>query len=123
MKNKHKMWMLWQQAKSYSQLPSTILRVTDPLAAWMLNTAVTWFGITIENALAERVKVQSGKEVTYHPKYTLARLLSPNFRLIRPPEDKQGSNVFAPLLAQVGKSKLVRRYAYVPPEEKVDGKE
>lgn len=91
----------------------------------MLDSAVVWFGITIENALHERVKVGSVSQ----PKYTLARLLNPATKLPRPPEDygpKGEVNVWAPLLAWAGKrGSGVKRYRWVPPEERgeaADGK-
>lgn len=109
------MWSLWTKAKSYSQLPSKILEEEDSIAAWMLDTAVTWFGITFENALAERVKIQYGKEVQYKPKYSLSLLLNPNFRLPRPerkPEDDP--NPWATIIAWAGKKNSgVKRYRYV----------
>lgn len=89
------------------------------MAAWMLDSAVTWFGVTIENALNERVKVGSGANVEYKPKYTLTLLLDKSFRLPRPPEDasnKKGMNPWSPLLAWMGKKNSgVKRYEYRAP--------
>jgi hypothetical protein len=81
----------------------------------MFDTAVTWFGITIENALSERVKVQVGNETTFKPKYTLARLLDPRFRLPKPaPEPEMQVNPWAPLWAWAGrKNSGVKKYQYV----------
>lgn len=120
------MWKIWTRAKTYGKLPS---QVYDPsgeefdvpfgsLAQWMFDEAVTWFGITIENALEERVKVTMGKEVEYKPKYTLARLLHPQFRLPKPaPVVEKAPNPWEPLLAWAGKKGSgVRRWKYVPPE-------
>lgn len=114
------MWSLWTKATRYSKLPSEIFGEEDALAAWMLDNAVTWFGITIENALAERVKVQTGKDnYRYDPKYTLARLLNPSFKLPRPPVEQTSSNPFAALLPYAGKKNSgIKRYKYVAPEEK-----
>jgi hypothetical protein len=85
----------------------------------MLDSAVVWFGITIENALLERVKVGFGPNVEYKPKYTLARLLDSRTKLPRPPETYKRDeeiNVWAPLLAWAGKRNSgVRRWVYVPP--------
>lgn len=91
---------------------------TDSIAAWMLDSACTWFGITIENALQERVKVGMGKEDK--PKYTLARLLSQGFKLPAPMiEVGTADNPWLPLLAWVGKrNSKVKRYEYRPPAEK-----
>lgn len=117
------MWQIWTRAAKFSRLPN---EVYDPsgetwevpygsLAQWMFDTAVTWFGITIENALAERVKVVMGKETTFKPKYTLARLLNPAFRLPKPlPEPEESQNPWAPFLAWMGKrGSGVKRYKYV----------
>lgn len=115
------MWNLWQKATKYSQLPSEVYGEEDSLAAWMLDSAVTWFGITIENALSERVKVKMGNEVQYRPVYTLTRLLNPAFKLPKPKEltEEYNTNPFAPFLAWAGKRNSgVKRYKYVPPEEK-----
>lgn len=116
------MWNLWTKATKYHKLPSEVFGERDDLAAWMLDNAVTWFGITIENALAERVKVQSGKgQFDSIPKYTLARLLSPEFKLPRPAAEHTSSSPFAALFGQVGKKGgLVKRYVYVAPEKKED---
>ena len=106
-------------AKSYNQLPSDLLGVTDTIAAWMLNQAVTWFGITIENALTERVKVGAD----YQPKYSLTRLLHSSFRLPAPPDETVEENakavnpwaVFLPWIGKPGSG--VHRYVYVPPTD------
>lgn len=85
----------------------------------MLDSAVTWFGITIENALNERVKVKMGSETHYNPKYTLTRLLHPMFKLPKPlPEPEHSMNPWAPLLAWAGKKGSgIKRWVYVPPVE------
>lgn len=85
----------------------------------MLDSAVTWFGLTIENALTERVKVTTGTGIEYRPKYSLARLLRPETKLPRPPDAKvESENVWSPLLAWAGKRNSgIRRWKYVPPEE------
>lgn len=86
----------------------------DSLAAWMLDSAVTWFGTTIENALAERVKVGMGANIEYKPRYSLARLLDPNFRLPKPePKPEDNPNPWAALMAWAGKRNSgVKRYEY-----------
>lgn len=86
----------------------------------MLDNAVTWFGITIENALAERVKVGMGDNIKYEPKYSLARLLLPEFKLPRPDPVKNSDNPFASFLPLIGKRGTgVKRYMYVPPQKEV----
>lgn len=87
----------------------------------MLDSAVTWFGVTIENALSERDKYGTGSSTEYRPRYTLSLLLDDNFKLPRPPmpkKEKAGLNPWLPLLSWLGKSKAVRKYQYVKP---VDG--
>lgn len=113
------MWQTWQRAKTFNRLPSELIRVEDSIAAWMLDTAVMWFGLTIENALQERVKVGMGANVEYRPKYTLARLLDERFRLPRPPlEPEDSPNPWASLLSWVGKKRSgVKRWMYKKPEE------
>lgn len=111
------MWNLYQKATKYGKLPSEIFGEEDSLAAWMLDSAVTWFGITIENALAERDKVRVGSQIEYRPRYTLSLLLDPEFKLPKPVEfmEKKKSNPWAELMSWVGRSKAVRRWQYVPP--------
>lgn len=113
------MWSLWLKAKTYHKLPSEIFGEHDSLAAWMLDSAVTWFGITIENALSERVRVGSGQNVEYKPRYTLARLLNQGFKLPPPPKtDLEDINPWSPFMAWLGKRNSgVKRWAYKPPEE------
>ena len=89
--------------------------VEDSLAAWMLDSAVLWFGTTIENALNERVKVVFGKETSYKPRYTLARLLNPNFRLPKPlPSVEDDPNPWAVFMAMAGKKRSgIKRWKYI----------
>jgi hypothetical protein len=93
------------------------MQETDSLAAWMLDSAVTWFGITIENALQERVKVVVGGKEQSKPRYTLTRLLHPVFRLPKPaPDPEDNPNPWAGLLAWAGKRNSgVKRYRYEKP--------
>jgi hypothetical protein len=120
------MWSLWTKSKTYSQLPSDVWgEIEHPvfgmpcsLAAWMLDSAITWFGITIENALSERVEIKMGTKVQSTPKFTLIRLLDENFRLPPPPEEKTSTNPWSPLMGWLGRGgNKVKRYQYVPPEK------
>lgn len=114
------MWSLWLKSKTYGKLPSEIFREEDSLAAWMLDSAVTWFGLTIENALNERVKVGMGANVEWKPKYTLARLLSQGFKIPRetPLDSAVQDNPWAELLSWSYKGNSgVRRWKYTEPEE------
>lgn len=43
--------MLWQKSKALSQRPSTLLGVEDDYAAYCLDEAVVYFGMTLENML------------------------------------------------------------------------
>lgn len=112
------MWGLWTKAKSYSKLPSEIFGEANSIAAWMLDSAVTWFGITIENALSERVEVKMGTNVEYRPRYTLARLLSPSFKLPRPAIQQDGDPLNILKMWASKKRSGIKRYMYVPPSEK-----
>lgn len=123
------LWNLWQKAKTYGKLPSEVFGEEDSIAAWMLDSAVTWFGIEIENLLQERDKVKMGNEVEYRPRYTLSRLLDQDFKLIRqqePSPQKQenpgpgasGMSIWQPLLSWAGNNKrAIKFWKYVPPEE------
>lgn len=114
------MWDLWTRSKNFSQLPSTVFGEEDSLAAWMLDGAVKWFGMTIENALMERVEMKLGNGTTKSsPRYTLTRLLDSNTKLPLPVEMmRQQANPFSAFLQMAGKSgKMVRRFAYVPPKQ------
>ena len=112
------MWSLWLKAKTYGRLPSDIFCEEDSLAAWMLDSAVTWFGLTIENALLERDKVGMGANVEYKPRYTLSRLLHQGFKLPKPVEMNTSDNPWAPFLAWAGKGNSgVRMWKYTAPEE------
>lgn len=119
------MWQVWTRATKYGKLPSELLKVKDEVAAWMFDSAITWFGITIENALSERVKVGYAPNERYKPKYTLALLLRDGYKLIPPPPELEDSgNPFAGLASWIGRSRgLVKKWVYVAPteEEKTDG--
>lgn len=117
------MWQIWTRATRYGKFPADVY---DPsgaswdvpygsLARWMLDAAVTWFGITIENALAERVKVTQGKEIIFKPRYTLARLLNEHFRLPKPaPEPEDNPNPWMALWTWAGKRNSgVKRWKYM----------
>ena len=119
------MWNLWLKATKYGKLPSEVFKEQDSLAAWMLDSAVTWFGITIENALQERVKVGIGANVEYKPVHTLARLLTSGFKLPKPLSEMKpdSTNVWSPLLAWAGRQGSgIKRWVYKPPadEEKAE---
>lgn len=116
------MWNLWLKAKNFSQLPSFIFGEEDSLAAWMLDSAVQWFGITIENALAERIEVKMATKTESKPRYTLVRLLNPATKLPRPLDiDGQQGNPWSSFAQLIGKrGGLVKRYQYVGPKKEED---
>lgn len=107
------------QSKQFHKLPSEVYGERDSIAAWMLNGATLWFGITIENLLSERVEVKVGLDTKSYPKYTLTRLLHPEFTVFRPkPVDpmKGGLNPWIALLGWAGKPRSgVKRWQYVKP--------
>lgn len=77
------MWSAWLSLKTYQSKPSNELEVTDTIAAYCVDKAVMWFGITVENLLSERVEVGSGKEKHSEAKYELDDLLDADFRVPR----------------------------------------
>lgn len=46
-------WVVWKQAKSFGTSPSKLLSVKDSYAAYCLDQAVAYFGLTLEAKLAE----------------------------------------------------------------------
>lgn len=109
----------------YGQLPSQRLGMTNDWAAYQLDNAVTFLGITIENALQERVEVGDGKSKEYRDKYALWQLLDDEFRLPRPqrrqPYDPMAGFVDA-LKAQAHNPRSgVRMWEYVGPEKGENG--
>jgi hypothetical protein len=59
-------------------------------AAYCLDGATATFGITVENALAETVEVGIGETKKHVAKYTIGKLLGPNFVLPRPGDSSVG---------------------------------
>ena len=93
------MWRLYQTCKTLSQLPSDRLGVTNDWAAYQIDDAVVWFGVTVENALAERVNHGSAEKPDWRDKYTLEQLLEPDFRLPRPGQPLTGKQAAAQALS------------------------
>lgn len=77
------MWSAWMSLKTYHKLPSQELELTDSVAAYCLDKTVMWFGVTIENLLAERSEIGEGKDKRWEAKYELSDLLDPAFRVPR----------------------------------------
>lgn len=78
------MWDLYQLAKATSSRPSDIACIEDRWAAYQFDSAVTFVGVVIENALHETREVGVGQHKRQEPKYTIAQLLDPEFHLPRP---------------------------------------
>lgn len=98
--------------------------ITNSWAAYQFDNAVVYLGITIENALQERVETGTGKHKEYREKYTLPQLLHENFRLPRPVQQMPVDplqNFMAQLGAYAGQpGSGVKRYQYVGPESNGD---
>lgn len=115
------MWDSYQALKLYHRRPSDDLALTDSIAAWCVDGCVLWFGLTVENALTERVNKGTRKEPRMEPMYTLHQLLDPAFRLPRPaptpkvqPQPQQGGfSAFLAMAQQQGSG--VKMYKYVGP--------
>lgn len=121
------MWNLWKMATRFGKLPSEVFDTSGegwkiggrygPLARFMFDSCVAWFGSTIENLEAERVTVNLGTKTESKPKYTLARLLADDFRVIRTKQGTMQSNPFAQFLMAAGNPKnRIKRYVYKAPE-------
>lgn len=122
------MWTLWQKAKTYHKLPC---EVADPRQRWddltryLFDNAVTYFGVTIENALAETVETTvyegKNKRTKSRPKHTLEQLLDPTFKLTRPgqPEAAPQQDGLAWMMALARQPNSgVKAWKYVEPEVK-----
>lgn len=87
----------------------------DPWLALQIDQAVALVGLAIENAAQEMERIGPKDKPEWRPKYTLAQLLDPAFKLPteepRPAEDKAGG--LSTLLGLAGKLKggikVVRR--------------
>lgn len=92
------------------------------MAAFLFDAAITACGITIDNALAERVNKGTPKEPKWEAKYTLHQILDPLFRLPAPlpPPKMQVSPLanggLAAILAMAGQpGSGVKKWEYVGP--------
>ena len=105
------MWRLYQLCKTLGQLPSQRLEVTNNWAAYQIDCTVVWFGIAVDNASAERVRMGTDERPEWRDKYTPEQILEPEFRLPRPggtPTGKQTaaqalSNYIDTLMASAGR--------------------
>lgn len=52
MRNSQQVWEVYLTSKNFNTRPSDLLDVSDPYAAFCLDSAVSQFGRSLENALA-----------------------------------------------------------------------
>lgn len=69
------MWKIAITAKETGSRPSSLLCISDALAAYQLDCAVTTFRLLIENALMETIEVGVGSSKRSIPQYTLKEIL------------------------------------------------
>ena len=75
--NRRQMWRLYTTAKGTGSRPSTLVCVKDRWAAYQFDSAVSFFGVAVENAAQEQI--QAGDK--WVNRYTLDQLLTPGFAL------------------------------------------
>lgn len=66
------------------QRPSSLVRIDDDWAAYQFDSAVVFFGNTIESASQETEWIGSEKDKRLEPRYTMQQLLDADFRLPLP---------------------------------------
>lgn len=64
-------------------------------AAYQFDAAVMWVGLTIENALNDREEYGPSNARATRPRYTLAKLLEPEFRLPHSGTSQEGLGAMA----------------------------
>ena len=69
------------------------------MAAFLFDAAITACGITIDNALAERINTGTKDKPAWNPKYTLHQILEPDFVLPSPESSSKPTNGIGALLA------------------------
>jgi len=77
------MWSLYLTAKATGARPSQLLGIDAEWIAYQFDSAVTVLGNAIESASYERREVGTGQHKRLERKYTMERLLDPDFRLPR----------------------------------------
>lgn len=89
------------------------------MGAFLFDSAIHACGLTVENALTERVNTGTQDRPKMEARYTIHQLLDPLFRLPRPQPVKpltQQPNGLALLMAMAGQpGSGVKRYEYVKP--------
>jgi len=117
------MWDLYLDCKTWGGRPSQRFDwpcLQNKLTGWKLDHAVLYVGLTIENALHERVPTGDPKQHETRPKYALAQLLDSRFRLPRPQAERSGVT-FEDFVEQLRALAALpgsrgRMWRYVPPE-------
>ena len=83
------MWRLYQTSRATRSRPSELCYVIDRWAAYQFDNAVMYFGMVIENAAQEQIKVGPEDKPRWEKKYTLAQLLTPGFVIADDTDDKE----------------------------------
>lgn len=73
------MWSLYLTAKGTCSRPSDLVGVRERWAAYQFDSAVTYLGVTIENAAQQQVNVGGQSNPNWQSKYSLRQLLTPGF--------------------------------------------
>ncbi len=74
--------------------------IADRWAAYQFDQAVTFFGTNIEAAAQEQQNVGDKDHPDWQPRYTMAQLLAPGFRLpapVKPADEQPAGNGLAVL--------------------------
>lgn len=110
------MWSVYSLASKYNRLPSDIVdedHNLDSLTRYLLNKAITYFGMTIENLLHETVDVGVGANKHSESKYELDDLLNPAFKMARPqPKAKQMDSLQSLMMLAGQKGSGVKVWGY-----------
>lgn len=78
------------------------MTIRDPWAALQFDNAVGFVGVVLENASQEQHNVGTEKAPKYEPKYTMAQLLDPDFRLPAPPKPVKAKGGIEGLMSMKG---------------------
>lgn len=80
------MWRLYQTAKATATRPSDLTGIVDRWAALQFDNAVVYLGGAIDGAAQEMANRGDDEHPRWEPKYSMAQLLDPTFRI--PLEDE-----------------------------------
>lgn len=110
------MWSVWTVASKFNRLPSDIVdeeHELDSLTRYLINKAITYFGMTVENWLHETVEVGAGNNKHSERKYELSELLDPAFKMARPqPKAKQIDSVQSLMILAAQNRGIVKVWGY-----------